>query len=173
MSLPIDETADPGEAGADPQPRPLRVGIIGAGNIARNHVKGYLAAGAQVVAIADTNPIARETRAAEWSVRHVFSDFRDLLALPGLDAVSVCTPNAAHYAPTIAAAQAGIHVMCEKPISLSLVEADEMIAACHEAGVVLQVDHHLRSNRAVQTGTAAHRVGRAGSHHLRALAPGA
>jgi predicted dehydrogenase len=137
-------------AETDPQPRPLRVGIIGAGNIARNHLKGYRAAGAQVVAIADTNPATRETRAAEWSVRHAFSDFRDLLALPGIDAVSICTPNAAHYAPTIAAAQAGIHVLCEKPISLSLVEADEMIAACHEAGVVLQVDHHLRANRAVR-----------------------
>jgi predicted dehydrogenase len=135
---------------ADVATRPLRVGIIGAGNIARYHLRGYRAAGAQIVAIADTNPITRETRAAEWSVRHAFSDFRDLLALPGIDAVSICTPNVAHHAPTLAAAAAGIHVLCEKPISLSLVEADEMIAACQEAGVVLQVDHHLRSNPAVQ-----------------------
>ncbi len=83
-------------------------------------------------------------------MRHAFRDFRDLLALPGLDAVSICTPNAAHHAPTLAAAAAGMHVLCEKPISLSLTEADEMIAACREAGVVLQVDHHLRSNRAVE-----------------------
>ena len=130
-------------------PHPMRVGIIGAGNIARNHVKGYTAAGAHVVAIADTNPVTLEARAAEWSVRHAFSDFRDLLQLPGLDAVSICTPNAAHHAPTLAAAAAGIHVLCEKPISLSLTEADEMIGACRDAGVVLQIDHHLRSNRAV------------------------
>ena len=143
------ETAVVGPA-PDPASPALRVGIIGAGNIARDHLKGYRAAGAQIVAIADTNPIIRETRAAEWSVRHAFSDFRDLLALPGIDAVSICTPNAAHHAPTLAAAAAGIHVLCEKPISLSLGEADEMIAACHDAGVVLQVDHHLRSNRAVQ-----------------------
>ena len=130
-------------------PHPMRVGIIGAGNIARNHMKGYTAAGAHVVAIADTNPVTLETRAAEWSVRHAFSDFRDLLQLPGLDAVSICTPNAAHHAPTLAAAAAGIHVLCEKPISLSLTEADEMIGACRDAGVVLQIDHHLRSNRAV------------------------
>ena len=137
---PTPETADA---------RPLRVGIIGAGNIARNHVKGYKAAGAQVVAIADTNPATLATRSAEWSVRHAFADFRDLLDLPGLDAVSICTPNAAHCAPTIAAAAAGKHVLCEKPISLSLTEADEMIAACRDANVVLQIDHHLRSNRAV------------------------
>jgi predicted dehydrogenase len=148
--------------GAATEVRPLRVGIIGAGNIARNHVKGYLAAGAQVVAIADTNPATLETRSLEWSVRHVFRDFRDLLALPGLDAVSVCTPNAAHYAPTVAAAAAGIHVLCEKPISLSLTEADEMIVACREAGVVLQVDHHLRSNRAVERARAMIEAGELG-----------
>lgn len=130
--------------------RPIRVGIIGAGNIARHHVRGYLAAGAQVVALADTSPVARESRAREWSVTQVFEDYRDLLALDDLDAVSVCTPNAAHHGPTIAAARAGKHVLCEKPVSLSMTEADEMIAACREAGVILQVDHHLRANRAVE-----------------------
>jgi predicted dehydrogenase len=130
--------------------RPLRVGIIGAGSIARAHAHGYRAAGAQIVGIADIDPVTLETRSAEWSVKHAFRDYRDLLALPGLDAVSVCTPNAAHHGPTLAAAAAGKHVLCEKPISLSLTEADEMIAACREAGVVLQVDHHLRSNRAVE-----------------------
>jgi predicted dehydrogenase len=55
-----------------------------------------------------------------------------------------------HHPATIAAASAGKHVLCEKPISLSIAEADEMIAACREAGVVLQVNHHLRSNAAVQ-----------------------
>ncbi len=154
MTLAVDGSAT--------EVRPLRVGIIGAGNIARNHVKGYIAAGAQVVAIADTNPSTLENRSLEWSVRHAFGDFRDLLALPGLDAVSICTPNAAHHAPTLAAAAAGIHVLCEKPISLSLTEADEMIAACREAGVLLQVDHHLRSNRAVERARAMITAGQLG-----------
>ena len=152
--------------------RPLRVGIIGAGNIARNHVQGYRAAGAQIVAIADTNPATLETRSAEWSVRHAFRDFRDLLALPGLDAVSICTPNAAHHGPTLAAAAAGKHVLCEKPISLSLTEADEMIAACREAGVVLQVDHHLRSNRAVERARRMIDAGELGRDHVHPAAPG-
>jgi predicted dehydrogenase len=126
------------------------VGIIGAGNIARNHVEGYRAAGAQIVAIADTAPATLATRAVEWGVEHAFPDHRDLLALPGLDAVSVCTPNAAHRTATIDAAARGIHVLCEKPISLSLAEADEMIGACRRAGVVLAIDHHLRANPAVE-----------------------
>ena len=64
--------------------------------------------------------------------------------------MSVCTPNAAHRTATLDAAAKGIHVLCEKPISLSIAEADEMIDACHRAGVVLAVDHHLRSNPAVE-----------------------
>ncbi len=98
--------------------RPLRVGIIGAGNIARNHVEGYRSAGAQIVAIADTQAQTLVRRAREWGVEHAFADHRDLLAIPGLDAVSVCTPNAVHHAVTLAAAEAGVHVLCEKPVSL-------------------------------------------------------
>lgn len=130
--------------------RPLRVGIIGAGRIARNHVEGYRAAGAEVVAIADTQAQTLVQRAREWGVEHAFADHRELLALPGLDAVSVCTPNAAHHAATLAAAAAGVHVLCEKPVSLSLAEADEMIEACRRAGVLLAVDHHLRANPSVE-----------------------
>lgn len=133
-----------------PVARPLRVGIIGAGNIARNHVEGYRAAGAEVVAIADTLPRTLALRAREWAVEHAFTDHRELLALPGLDAVSVCTPNAAHHAATLAAAAAGLHVLCEKPLSLSLAEADEMIDACRRADVLLAVDHHLRANPSVE-----------------------
>lgn len=130
--------------------RPLRVGIIGAGNIARNHVEGYRSAGAQIVAIADTQAQTLVRRAREWGVEHAFADHRDLLAIPGLDAVSVCTPNAVHHAVTLAAAAAGVHVLCEKPVSLSLAEADEMIDACRRAGVLLAVDHHLRANPSVE-----------------------
>ncbi|MET0772297.1 MAG: Gfo/Idh/MocA family oxidoreductase [Candidatus Limnocylindrales bacterium] len=135
-------------AGARTAPT-LRVGIIGAGNIARNHVQGYRAAGAEVIAIADTMPQVLARRAREWGVEHAFTDVGELLSLPGLDAVSVCTPNAAHHAATLAAAAASVHVLCEKPISLSLAEADEMIEACRRAGIVLAIDHHLRANPAV------------------------
>jgi predicted dehydrogenase len=131
-------------------PRPLRVGIIGAGHIATFHVQGYRAAGAQVVAVADIDPQVVAARAKEWAVDHSFTDFLELVRMPDLDAVSVCTPNTFHGAAALAAAAAGKHVLCEKPISLSLPEADEMIDACRDAGVVLQVNHHLRSNRAVQ-----------------------
>ena len=129
---------------------PLRVGIIGTGRIAADHAQGYVKAGAEIVALADPSETTLTRRAAEWSVTQVFADDRDLLALPHVEAVSVSTPNAVHGAVTMAAAAHGKHVLCEKPISLSLVEGRAMIDACARAGVVLQVNHHLRANPSVR-----------------------
>jgi predicted dehydrogenase len=133
-----------------PADRPVRVGIIGSGNIARNHVEGYQAAGAEIVGLVDVDTSVLARRALEWKVERTYTEVAELLASPDLDAVSVCTPNAAHAPATIAAAAAGKHVLCEKPVSLSLEEADAMIEACRTAGVLLQVDHHLRSNPSVE-----------------------
>ena len=74
--------------------QPIRVGIIGAGNISRNHVEGYLDSGANVVAIADPNQVALDTRSREWGVNRAFTDYQDLLDQPDIDAVSICAPNA-------------------------------------------------------------------------------
>lgn len=130
--------------------RHVRVGIIGSGNIARNHVEGYQAVGAEIMGLVDVDASVLARRSLEWRVERTFTEVAELLGLPGLDAVSVCTPNAAHAAATIAAAAAGKHVLCEKPVSLSLSEADAMIDACRTADVLLQVDHHLRSNPSVE-----------------------
>lgn len=133
-----------------PTDRQVRVGIIGSGNIARLHVEGYRAAGAEIVGLVDVDTAVLQRRSLEWRVERTFGEVAELLELPELDAVSVCTPNAAHAPATIAAAASGRHVLCEKPVSLSLQEADAMIDACRMAGVLLQVDHHLRSNPSVE-----------------------
>ncbi|SMB80695.1 Predicted dehydrogenase [Deinococcus hopiensis KR-140] len=125
---------------------PLTVGLIGVGGIATLHERGYREAGAQVVAIADTHEATLSRRQAEWNVPRAYADMEALLADPEVQAVSVCLPNAWHHEATLAAARAGKHVLCEKPIAMSLTQADEMIRVCHEAGVVLQVGHHLRTN---------------------------
>ena len=122
-----------------------RVGIIGTGGIAIRHAEGYRLAGAELAAIADVNPVTLELRQHEWSVPKGYLDYRDLLNDPDIDAVSVCTPNALHAPVTIAAAKAGKHVLCEKPASMDLQQAQAMIDACTEAGVTLQIGHHLRS----------------------------
>jgi predicted dehydrogenase len=130
------------------EPRPLRVGIIGVGGISTLHHGGYVAAGVEVVAIADPNPTALTARANTWRVERTYHDYRELLASGEVDAVSICAPTVVHHPATIAAAAAGIHVLCEKPLALTLPQADEMIAACREAGVVLMVNHQLRSHAA-------------------------
>ncbi len=128
----------------------LQVGIVGTGGVSEDHFRAYRAANADVVAIADINEDLLARRAAEWGVENTFIDYHDLLGLDNIDAVSVCTPNAFHHPVTVAAARAGKHVLCEKPIALSLELANEMIDACRSAGVVLQVNHRLRASKAVQ-----------------------
>jgi 1,5-anhydro-D-fructose reductase (1,5-anhydro-D-mannitol-forming) len=68
-----------------------------------------------------------------------------LLADPAVDVVYISTTNDLHREQTLAAAQAGKHVLCEKPLALSVAEAQEMVAACRRAGVVMGTNHHLRN----------------------------
>ena len=124
---------------------PHRIGVIGTGGIARAHVIGYQLAGAEVVALCDLDKMTLATRQNEWHVANGYTDFNELIRDPTITAVSVCTPNSSHHPITVAAAKAGKHVLCEKPVSLDLTQADEMIAACDNAGVVFQVGHHMRS----------------------------
>lgn len=129
-----------------------RIGVIGTGAIAKTHVVGYQLAGAEVVALCDVDPTTLAVRQKEWQVANGFADFHELINDPAVTAVSVCTPNATHHPITLAAAKAGKHVLCEKPVSLDLAQGEEMIEACDAAGVVFQVGHHMRSwDAAVQT----------------------
>jgi predicted dehydrogenase len=101
-----------------------------------------------VVAIADPNPTTLAARASSWRVDRTYHDYHELLASGEVDAVSICAPTFVHHPATLAAAAAGVHVLCEKPLALSLNEADAMIEACRAAGVTLMVNHQLRSHGA-------------------------
>jgi len=125
-----------------------RVGIIGTGGVSEEHYRGYLRSGAEVFAIAEVNERLLRRRRREWEVRHAVRDFRELLQMEEVDAVSVCTPNSWHHPMTLQAAAAGKHVFCEKPIAMSLELAREMVDACRRAGVKLQVNHRLRASQA-------------------------
>ncbi len=122
-----------------------RVGIIGTGDIAKAHALGYQTAGASIVAVCDVDESMLARRKQEWSVERAYTNYEDLLADPEVEVVSICTPNSMHHPITVAAAKAGKHVLCEKPVSLDLAQGEEMIRACDNAGVVFQVGHHLRS----------------------------
>ena len=129
---------------------PMRVAIIGTGGISQAHHAGYVAAGADVVALCDVNQDNLSARAMAWEVKRSYTDFRAMFADGGIDVVSIAAPTAVHHPATLAAAEAGVHVLVEKPMALDLGLADEMIAACAEAGVVLSVNHQLRSSAPAQ-----------------------
>jgi predicted dehydrogenase len=107
----------------------LRVGIIGAGGIAQGaHVPGYQATeGVELYAACDVVEGRAQAMADKVGIPHIFTSYEEMLKLPELDIVSVCTPPFAHKDATIAALQAGKHVMCEKPMALDGAEAQEMV----------------------------------------------
>jgi len=119
----------------------LKVGIIGSGAIAQNaHMPSYAALdNVEMAAVADSNPQNAQAAAEKFSVPKVFSDYRELLALKEIDAVSICTPNANHKPATVDALRAGKHVLVEKPIALNATEAQAMIEAGKKAKKILMV----------------------------------
>lgn len=115
----------------------VRVAIIGAGNISRAHIKGYQADDrVKLVGVCDINlERAQKTKEAN-DMKYAFKDYKELLAQEDIDAVSVCTWNNSHAEITIAAAKAGKHVMCEKPMAMTAEEAQAMADAVKESGTV-------------------------------------
>src|SRR2546423_7418127 len=107
----------------------LRVGVIGAG-VGALHLAAYRQSPrVEVVALAGLDDERVRQVAAEYQVPQTFRDYADLLAVPGIDAVSVCLPNALHAPVTIAAVQAGKHVLVEKPLARTAAEGQTMIQA--------------------------------------------
>jgi predicted dehydrogenase len=125
----------------------IGIGIIGSGGIAQSaHMPGYAAVAddCEIVALADINPEAARTASEKFNVPHVFDDYRKLLEMDEVDAVSICTPNYLHKEPAILALQAGKHVLCEKPIAMNAGEAREMVDAANKSGKKFQVGYNLR-----------------------------
>lgn len=126
---------------------PLKIGIIGAGGIAQfAHFPGYasLPGECEVVSVCDVDPEAARAAANKFGVARTFSDYREMLRDPEIDAVSVATPNAFHLQPTIDSLKAGKHVLCEKPLGMNGDECRQMCRAAKESGKILQVALQFR-----------------------------
>jgi predicted dehydrogenase len=127
--------------------RPLRVGIVGCGNVAVNfHVPAYLAVPQRFEVAGLADPVASQLGTgmarARLSAREVHADAYEMFARDDIDVVDVCTPQHLHRDLVVAAALAGKHVLCEKPIAAVPADAEAMIAAATQAGVVLAVVHN-------------------------------
>jgi len=122
----------------------VRVGIIGSGFVGDIHAESFkFVPDAKVVAIASPTPGKARAFAQKHHIEHAFENYHDLLALNDVDMVNVALPNDLHAEVVIAAAKAGKHVVCEKPLCLTLEEADVMIEACNKAGVLLMYAEEL------------------------------
>ncbi|MBW9095262.1 Gfo/Idh/MocA family oxidoreductase [Microbacterium jejuense] len=124
--------------------RRVRIGLIGAGGIAGAHVAGYRRNPETIefAAIADPVRESAEKRRGEDDGIRIFADYREMIADGGLDAVDICLPHHLHAEAVIAAADAGLHVLCEKPLCLTLDEADAIAAAAERNGVTIMCAHN-------------------------------
>lgn len=128
--------------------RPLRVALVGCGTVARRqHIPGFqaLTPGAvDITVFCSRSRAAAEAARDAWGGGAVVTDWRTAVARDDVDAVDVLTPNALHAQVAIAAAEAGRHVLVEKPIATSVADADAMIEAAARRGVVLMTAHNGR-----------------------------
>ena len=118
----------------------LKIGFIGCGGIARTHADRIKPLrNARIVAASDVVGATAQAFAADYGVKHHFDDYRKVLKIKEVDAIWVCTPTFRHAQPVIAAARAGKHVFCEKPMALKKADAARMVEACHQANVLLTI----------------------------------
>jgi myo-inositol 2-dehydrogenase / D-chiro-inositol 1-dehydrogenase len=123
----------------------VKVGIIGSQFEADIHAAAFqgIAEEAEVVAVASPTPGHPEALAKKYAIPRVFHDYRDMLREPDIEMVTVAAPNYLHAEMTAVIAGAGKHVVCEKPLCMTLEEADGMIDVCRRQGVLLMYAEEL------------------------------
>ena len=124
--------------------QPLRIGVIGVGFGSRVQIPAFLQEGLEVAAVCARRRERAERVAREFDIPHAYADYREMLRLPGLDAVSIVTPRYLHHPMAMAALAAGKHVLCEKPFAMNQGEAREMWSKAGESGLTAMIDHELR-----------------------------
>jgi 1,5-anhydro-D-fructose reductase (1,5-anhydro-D-mannitol-forming) len=143
---------------------PVRWGIVGLGWVAADFIAPAMlkSAGSRLAACFGSSLDKGRVFAERFGVERVHGDLAALMHDPGVDAVYIALPNALHHAAVLAAAAGKKHVLCEKPFALSVAHAQEMVAACREAGVLLRIAHQLRLDAAVVRARDIVRSGRLG-----------
>ena len=129
------------------------IGMIGYGSIGRVHALAYRslpyhyglpAAAVRIAGVATTRRETAQAAAAEIGCDFWTDDYRELLARPDIDVVDICVPNHMHTEIVTAAAAAGKHIYCEKPLAMNVAEAQQIVAAVQAAGVNAQLTFHFR-----------------------------
>lgn len=123
----------------------VKVGVIGVGLIAQiAHIPAYIEAGAEIVGVADVVESRLKKVAEQFSIPKTYTNYKDLLANPDVDAVSICTPNYLHAQMTIDALNVGKAVLCEKPMAMNVKEAQNMFETSQKTGKLLMMGFNNR-----------------------------
>ena len=119
----------------------IKIGLIGAGNIGQNaHIPAYLKQDdVELFGVYDLKESRAREVAERFGFKHVATSLEELVGMEELDAVSVCTWNNGHAEAVIAAAKAGKHILCEKPMAMTVAETEAMAAAVRSAGVTFMM----------------------------------
>ncbi|WP_313193236.1 Gfo/Idh/MocA family oxidoreductase [Shinella zoogloeoides] len=140
-----------------------RWGLIGASTIAKEWVISAIrATGGEVVSVMSTSAERGKTYAAEQGIAKAVTTLDALVNDPEVDAVYISTTNELHRDQALAAAKAGKHILCEKPLAMALEDARTMVQAAKDAGIVMATNHHLRNaatHRAMHEAIKAGRIG--------------
>jgi predicted dehydrogenase len=129
----------------DDMAKTLKVGVVGVGGIANSHMPGWAASEhAEVVAGSDISTAALKRWGERHGVTKLVSDPKELFSNKGIDIIDVCTPNNYHAPISIAALNAGKHVICEKPLAPKPSDIKKMIAARDKSGKLLMTAQHFR-----------------------------
>lgn len=137
----------------------LRIGLVGYGGIGRVHALAYRsipyyyalpASTIQIAGVATARPETAKTAAEEIGCEYWTADYRELLARPDIDAIDCCTPNDSHEEILVAAARAGKHVYCDKPLSMGVEDGARIVAAAQRAGILGGMTFNMRFYPAMQ-----------------------
>lgn len=141
-----------------------RWGLIGASTIAHEWVIDSIrATGGEVVSVMSSNSERGRKYAADHGIGKFVADLGALVGDPDINAVYISTTNELHAEQAMAAARAGKHILCEKPLAMTLGDAHAMVRAAREAGVIMGTNHHLRnaaSHRAMRDAITSGRIGK-------------
>jgi predicted dehydrogenase len=143
----------------------LRVALVGCGLISESHIRAYKhqTDRARITVCCDIDPQKAAQRAEQVGDARAVTSFDEVLADPDVDAVELCTPHHLHEDAVVAAARAGKHILCQKPLGRTIAECDVMIDAAREAGVILyygEMNHTLPAAAEARQAIAAGRIGR-------------
>ncbi|MCJ7701168.1 MAG: Gfo/Idh/MocA family oxidoreductase [Anaerolineales bacterium] len=129
----------------------LGICVVGCGYMGRIHAERWAnIPSAEIVAVADLDEVRADKLANHLNLDCYYKDYLDAIALPEVDVVSICTPTHLHAQVTVEAAELGKHILCEKPIALTLADADQMIAAAKANNVKLGLGFMRRHSAVVR-----------------------